>query len=106
MLILLEGFSTLPRGYWKDTLNQRYFFDSLATKLHIKEQSDWYSIETKDVMSHGAKPILAHYNQSLVKALMSVYPDYNWLPWKFRITHQNFWKGTTILHLKLKYIKI
>ena len=35
--------------------------------------------------------ILDEYDNSHIKLLMRVYPDYNWLPWKFKITNEDFW---------------
>jgi hypothetical protein len=36
--------------------------------------------------------VLKHkYNGSLPHLLVSVYPDYNWLPWKFTRYPRNYW---------------
>jgi hypothetical protein len=32
-----------------------------------------------------------HYNESPYHFLSAVYPDYNWLPWKFVATPKGFW---------------
>jgi hypothetical protein len=33
------------------------------------------------------------YNGSLLQLLSSVYPDYDWLPWKFEERLQNYWEN-------------
>lgn len=44
----VNNFPHIPRNYWSDVNNQRQFMDSLAIKLNIKQQNDWYKI-TKEV---------------------------------------------------------
>ena len=38
-------FSSLPRSYWDDTNNQRYFINWAETQLKIKHKSEWYKID-------------------------------------------------------------
>jgi hypothetical protein len=35
---------------------------------------------------------LKKYNGSPSQALVGVFPEYNWLPWKFAATPKNFWQ--------------
>ena len=35
--------------------------------------------------------MLQLHNSSLAHLLSVVYPDYNWLPWKFSATPKNYW---------------
>ena len=73
--------------------------------LDIKEPSDWYKvsqivIQSSDNLSNNIKKfkahfgnsILAQYNSSLQSILQDLYPNYNWLPWKFENCPRNFWK--------------
>jgi hypothetical protein len=39
----------------------------------------------------GGSGLLKKYNGSLPKLLSKVYPDYNWLPWKFGKCPHNYW---------------
>ncbi len=39
------------------------------------------------------RSFLAHYGDSLIYALKSVYPDYDWLPWKFLHTNRGYWEN-------------
>jgi hypothetical protein len=34
-----------------------------------------------------------YYNNSHANLLATVYPDYEWLPWKFNVTPKFFWKN-------------
>jgi hypothetical protein len=41
----------------------------------------------------GGDGLLDRYQGSLVNILSSVYPEYEWLPWKFEKSTQNFWES-------------
>lgn len=45
------------------------------------------------------------YQKSLYKALLVVYPQHNWLPWKFLKKSENFWKDNKIQRKFLEHIK-
>jgi hypothetical protein len=38
--------------------------------------------------------LLEKYHGSLYMMLSSIYPEYDWLPWKFEKTPQNYWGDT------------
>ena len=38
--------------------------------------------------------MLGKYNGSFAKLLETVYPDYEWLPWKFEMAPRHFWENT------------
>lgn len=60
------------------------FFADLAKKLRIENWQDWYSISYDDIKQRGGSGLLANYNQSSVKAIMNILPEYPWKPWKFK----------------------
>ena len=37
---------------------------------------------------------LIKYNKSHINIITSVYPNYNWLPWRFNSTPKEFWNDT------------
>ena len=39
----------------------------------------------------GGSALLGQNDSSLYKVLCLVYPDYEWLPWKFEFVPRNFW---------------
>ncbi len=43
---------------------------------YIKGQHDWYGVSLKQVVLHGGGTLLARYNNSLIRALQSLYPNY------------------------------
>lgn len=48
--------------------------DEIAKKLQIQKPSHWGSITLQQVIEHGGRSILKHYGDSLLKALMAIYP--------------------------------
>lgn len=61
---------------------QRDFFEGLANSLNIRKLDDWYNVKTKDLYSIS-KNALSKYNSSLYKALSTIYPQHQWIAWKF-----------------------
>jgi hypothetical protein len=95
-------FTIPPRNYWDDTKNQKKFLEWAAKELKIKDMSDWYNVtykvtlplnicfNGKDFHDIGGSNLLrSKYETSLLKLLSTMYPDYNWLPWKFEKSNQN-----------------
>jgi hypothetical protein len=46
----------------------------------------------KDVLRVGAAGILAKYNNSLIQMLSILFPEQEWIPWKFVGCPKNFWE--------------
>jgi len=69
------------------------FFDKLGRQLEYSSFSDWYNITKEEVIEHGGNNLLSYYEYSPVKALLSIYPEFDWIIWKFRnAVPQGFWK--------------
>ena len=47
----------------------------------------------KDIYAIGGKTLLRNkYDGTVYTLLSTVYPEYDWLPWKFHRTSRNTWK--------------
>jgi hypothetical protein len=78
-------FGQVPKEYWDTIANQRKYFDWLEDELGIEKKEDWYKINRKEVQRRGGSWVLKkYYGDSLVRALLTVYPDHNWLLWMFQ----------------------
>jgi hypothetical protein len=83
-------FNSVPRNHWSSIANQRQYFDNLAKELGIFQPEDWYHV-TKDVVARrNGSGLLRLYGDSLIKALTTVYPEYNLKLWKFAQPHQEY----------------
>src|SRR5689334_7486762 len=73
--------------------NHKKFFDRLAKRLGYYSLDDWYNITLEDIQRYGgAIRIHDYFNNSPSKALLTVYPEHNWMPWKFRMSPRGFWE--------------
>jgi hypothetical protein len=49
-------------------------------------------LKFQDIEKFGGSAILVkHYNNSPTQMLSTLYPEYDWLPWKFVQCPRNFW---------------
>jgi len=46
--------------------------------------TDWYLRSYKDLLQIGGSGLLRRYNNSLYRLLTSVYPSFDWQPWRFK----------------------
>jgi len=77
------------KNFWESIDNQRKFMDELAAEIGVKDSSDlskFYAINNKDVIARGGVTLLNRYDNSLYKLLVAIYPEFDWLPWKFTKT--------------------
>ena len=70
--------SRATRKYWKDKTNQLSKLKEIEQKLGIKEPTDWYKFEKKDVSKYGGGGLLLEYNNSAKKMLIELYPNVKW----------------------------
>lgn len=86
-------FGYTPRGFWNKQENHRKFFDWLGKQLGYEKMDDWYNVTKEDIHKHGGVGLLnQYYNSSSSKALQAIYPEHNWIPWRFGYTPHGFWE--------------
>jgi hypothetical protein len=76
---------TKPEGFWGSRENAVHFVKYLEAKFNIKTLDDWNYVTLKSVLdnekvfySYEKIIIVFRYNGSLRRALLDVYPNYNW----------------------------
>jgi hypothetical protein len=85
-------FETISRRYWENSSNQRQFFDYLAEKYAINSTEDWYEMKQEDIMDNGGSSLLYNFHDNSPSlALMRIYPDMEWQPWRFESAPGNYW---------------
>ena len=66
--------------------------DWLFLKMEFQQTEDWYNIKAKHIQSYGGDGLLTKMSgHSPPKLVMSVYPEHNWLPWKFGKVPVGYW---------------
>jgi len=64
----------------------------LGKELQFKTIEDWYRVTVEDIHEHGGVRLLnGYYNDSPYQALQTIYPQHNWLGWKFGLAPKGFW---------------
>jgi len=98
-------FSQVPSNYWSNLANQREFFDHLTTVLEIRKPSDWYNVTRQDLLKVGACGLLqGRYRDSPFRAIMSIYPEYNWHDWKFAHVPTGYWRNVSHQTAFIRYM--
>lgn len=83
-------FKHLPPGFWDQEDNHRLFLENLMKILKFKDLDDFYALPHNEFIQYGGISLLQRHG-SLWNVLKSVYPDHNWLPWRFHSAPQGFW---------------
>lgn len=60
----------------------------------MKNWQDWYQVRMSKITKLGLNKALEPYQGSLVSALLDVYPEHDWKPWKFEHIHcpASYWR--------------
>jgi len=101
------GVDYTPRNYWTSIENQRAFLEDLANSLgfDIHDLQRWYALELKDYQGRGGSGLLNLYRNSPSAMLKAVFPELEWLPWKFSTMPRRIWEDKEAMHSALKLIK-
>ena len=85
--------NNIKNEFWRDRDNQTQFFIWLFDTLGYKCMDDWYKITLSDIYKNGGKKLLSEiFNGSPSNALQSIYPEHNWVVWKFlNIPKHGYW---------------
>jgi hypothetical protein len=68
------------------------WYDSVSQRLNLKSPEDWYNVSRKDLRRVGGHFIVDNYfNGSIARALIHLYPNYEWEIWKFKAVPKGFW---------------
>jgi hypothetical protein len=90
----VHEFDKVPNGYWNDKKNHRTWMDFIAEKYKVDRNEDWYEVcEYEACEWIGRSPINTHYAGSHVIALIKIYSDSEWHPWRFQRTFHGYWNS-------------
>lgn len=72
-------FAAHSQYFWRELRHQKQMTDWIAEQLGIETQHDWYSVTIKQFQELGGSMFLGnYYNNSLIIALKSIYPQFEW----------------------------
>ncbi len=61
-------FGRVSKHFWNDISNQKGFLESIAKELNIKQPSDWYQVDRREIIARGGDGLIQHYG-TLERAL-------------------------------------
>lgn len=86
-------FENVPSNWWMNVANQRRFFEAIRIELGVRSMDDWYNVSGTAVQALGANGLMPnHYRGSIVRALLTVYPEHAWDPWRFARVSADTWR--------------
>eukprot|EP00028_Trichosphaerium_sp_Am-I-7-wt_P012154 CAMPEP_0168524058 /NCGR_PEP_ID=MMETSP0405-20121227/10405_1 /TAXON_ID=498012 /ORGANISM="Trichosphaerium sp, Strain Am-I-7 wt" /LENGTH=320 /DNA_ID=CAMNT_0008546155 /DNA_START=66 /DNA_END=1025 /DNA_ORIENTATION=- len=94
-------FVTVPRHFWELADNQMDKINVLARNLRVKTLEDWYKVTNSLMLSNGGGSLLAMYKFSILRMLSSIFPFYNWKPWRFKGVPNGTWEEHDNIRMKL-----
>lgn len=86
-----EKFEQKHSGFWHDMSHQRQFVEELGKKFGIQTLDDWYHVGVSKFQKAGGAHLINMYNCSMLQLLSAIYPDHNWIPWKFGRCPSGYW---------------
>jgi len=77
----------------------------MGKKLGVRDSdlSPWYKVSIKELQEYGGPGLLARYRNVISRMLETVYPEYDWLPWKFTVSPHNSWKDPAVILKAVKF---
>src|SRR5688500_6705904 len=81
---MIWKFGRIPSGFWEKQENRKVFFDWLGFQLGYRSVDDWYNVTVEDFQDNkGGRLLQDHYSNSPSRALQVIYPEHDWMLWRF-----------------------
>eukprot|EP01114_Cavostelium_apophysatum_P017565 TRINITY_DN5254_c0_g1_i1.p1 TRINITY_DN5254_c0_g1~~TRINITY_DN5254_c0_g1_i1.p1 ORF type:complete len:742 (+),score=155.67 TRINITY_DN5254_c0_g1_i1:67-2292(+) len=82
-----------PRNYFAERKNRRTFMEELGSDMNFTSWKDYYLLRYSDIVDFGGETLLHNiYNGSVRRAIMDIFPEYEWDPMNFQGVNQR-WEG-------------
>ena len=70
-------FPSVPKGFWNDQKNVRWFFEWLGPRLNVRSLDDWYKVGQEAVVNNGGGTLIQRFC-SLHDLFCHAYPEHEW----------------------------
>jgi len=87
--------------------NRRAFLEDAARRRghDPTDFSFWYTIDNIDFFELGGRGLLYLYNDSLYRLLMDSYPEFEFLPWKFKTSPRDLLNDQEAVRKLVKHLE-
>ncbi len=94
-------FVQVPNHFWPQRENRIAYMKWLESKLGYTQPEDWYKVSKLDFINNQGASLM-QYGYKTVDLIRELYPDREWLPWRFRQVYQGYWnpKKNRLAYLK------
>eukprot|EP00026_Physarum_polycephalum_P002945 Phypoly_transcript_02954.p1 GENE.Phypoly_transcript_02954~~Phypoly_transcript_02954.p1 ORF type:complete len:796 (+),score=103.49 Phypoly_transcript_02954:213-2600(+) len=99
-----KGFTKKPAHFWTIPSNCINAMRDMGTKLGYVEYDDWYKIKSKDFLDNDMHGLLKAYHGCAARAVMALFHEREWQPWRFEPTPKGFWDKDHALPDFMKYL--
>ena len=82
---------SVPNNFWDSNDAINCYIKWFVYTFKINTDDDWYKIQAETMNKYGGSGLLAKYNSSLTDLLKYLYPEKEFLPWKFFRCGNKFW---------------
>jgi hypothetical protein len=86
-------FDIVPRGFWSSSQHRRNFVDDFARTIGVSNLDQWYSLTSDRFKQTKLASMLTVTKLSLPHAIMDVYPEHEWEPWRFNRLPGSWWES-------------
>jgi very-short-patch-repair endonuclease len=98
-------FKQAPGNFWDEINNHKKYMDWLFKELKYETMEDWYKIRSEDIIKNNGSGLIANkYNSSAILMIKTVYPEYNWITWKFNQVCKKFWQDINNQRLYMDWL--
>ncbi len=78
-------------GFWRKKTNRVMYLKWLEKQLHYEKPDDWYKVTKMDFFRNSGGSLMMLKKFKLVDLIRELYPNRQWLPWKFKQVYQGYW---------------
>ncbi len=98
-------FTQVTKNFWPQNENRIAYMQWLEKKLRYKKPNDWYRITKLDFI-HNQGASLMQMGYKPIALIRELYPDQEWLQWRFIQVSQGYWKEKANRIAYLKWLKL
>ena len=90
---IIWKFKRVKSNYWQNKENHTKYMDWLGKELGYTTMEDYKITRRYFKNNYGGGLLNRYYNHSCIELVFSMYPDYNWIIWKFKKVKSNYWQN-------------
>lgn len=101
-------FLNRPKNYWLDKNLQREFLIEMGRAMGFRDgdMTAWYSVRQSDFAKHGGRGLLKRHGESPRVALMEIFPEHDWEPWRFSSNNYEwFWRDANAIRAAIDKVE-